>query len=130
MCPIFCWFLPNKRRPFLLIETEKAFLSKIGSCFDFAISILIQSQEKTFLYPNFNFWVQNEIFANFSGNSIFCLNRCLFWTWPVLVLCATNVPKIFNLGAQNFQLYWQTIMDVNRCPSDYCLVLVQCLNQK
>ena len=70
-------FCPNKRWPFLLIGTEKAFLSKIGSCFDFAISISYTKSRKNFFVLQFQL-----------------------------------------LGTKMKFLHWQTIMDVNRCPSD------------
>ena len=55
-------FCPKKRWPYLSMGLEKAFGLQEGSCFDFCDLNLTQSQEKTFLYSTFNFWVQNAIF--------------------------------------------------------------------
>ena len=39
-----------------------------------------------------------------------------------IFLCAKNVPKILSIWVhKNFQLFWQTFIQIKRCPLDYCL---------
>ena len=49
-------------------DLKKLFGLQEGSCLTFCDLFLHKSQEKTFLYSTFNFWVQNAIFAG----TIFC----------------------------------------------------------
>ena len=56
-------------------DLKKAFwFCKREAVLTFCDLFLHKSQEKTFLYSTFNFWVQNAIFAG----TIFVVNRCLY----------------------------------------------------
>ena len=115
-------FFSSRNSPILLRGEKKLLSFEVGAIFSLKnvpFSVLLSFSSNKGVIGSLNWSLKKPFGARFL--EAFCSVNPNPFTRTIF-LCAKNVPKILSIWVhKNFQLFWQTFIQIKRCPLDYCL---------